>query len=184
MASRVSFSGQQLQLDQIVNHHIDVECSLRHYFGSASSQYPARFASYTEREIHDELLIRLSESEQATILTILSSLEATFRVDYLQRCYLKRKDALSRAFREIHKRHGARTSLDDEILFAWKEYTSVSPILIGDIRGAFKYRHWLAHGRYWSPKFGQKYDYDSVYLLAEIVGKTFPFEGCQPLTDS
>jgi len=48
--------------------------------------------------------------------------------------------------------------------------------LINALQGAFKYRHWLAHGRYWVPKYGQKYDFDSVYVLAretfEILNKT------------
>jgi hypothetical protein len=54
---------------------------------------------------------------------------------------------------------------------------SVSDKVIGDLKGAFKYRHWLAHGRYWEPKLGQKYDYYSVYILAESIFGSFPFEG-------
>lgn len=177
MGDRVLFSGQHLQLGQISIHHGDIEESLRIYFNPTSTQYPVRFAGYMTNEVQDELWLRLSENGQSSILTILSSLEAMFRVDYLQRCYLKKKDALSRAFRGLHKRQGSRVGLEDEILSAWRDNTSVSPSLIGDIRGAFKYRHWLAHGRYWVPKLGQKFDYDGVYLLAEEVCNTFPFEG-------
>ncbi len=177
MAKRVAFSGQHLELNQIVIHHKDVECALRNYFNSASVQYLIRFAGYVESEIREELELRLMENEKLTILTMLATLEATFRIDYLQRSYQKRKDELSRAFRQIHKEHGSRASLEDGILEAWKNNSSVMPSLIGDIRGAFKYRHWLAHGRYWEPKLGRKYDYDSVYGLAERVYSTFPFEG-------
>ena len=46
--------------------------------------------------------------------------------------------------------------------------------LIGDLRGAFRFRHWLAHGRYWNPKLGQKYDFVSVYSLAANVLGDFP----------
>ncbi|MBK5915577.1 hypothetical protein [Rhodocyclus purpureus] len=177
MGNRVPFSGQNLQLGQISIHHCDIEESLRSYFSSSSIHYPIRFAGYMANEVQDELWLRLAENGQSSTLTILSSLEAMFRVDYLQRCYLKKKDALSRAFRLIHKRQGSRVGLEDEILSAWRDNTTVSPSLIGDIRGAFKYRHWLAHGRYWVPKLGQKFDYDSVYLLVEEVCNTFPFEG-------
>ena len=38
--------------------------------------------------------------------------------------------------------------------------------LIGDVRGAFKFRHWVAHGRYWVAKLGRKYDFAYVHLLA------------------
>lgn len=176
MGKRMSFSGQHLQLGQISIHHGDIKESLRNYFSLTSIQFPVRFNGYTTHEVHEELLIRLGENDRSSIFKILSSLEATFRIDYLQRCYLRKKDALSRAFREIHRRQGHRVRLEDEILSEWRDKTFVSPNLIGDIRGAFKYRHWLAHGRYWIPKH-QKYDYDSVYLLADQVCNTFPFEG-------
>jgi len=176
MVSRVSFSGEHLPLKQIAAHHADVKNALHYYFSPTSSQYTVRFTGYLAVEIQVELTDRLSESERSTILTILSSLEATFRIDYLQRCYLRKKDQLSRAFRTIHKRYASRASLEDEILAAWSNHTSVSSSLIGDIRGAFKYRHWLAHGRYWVPKLGRKFDYDSIYLLADKVHNEFPFE--------
>lgn len=38
--------------------------------------------------------------------------------------------------------------------------------IIGDVKRAFKYRHWLAHGRYWTPKLGQGYNYAAVYGVA------------------
>jgi hypothetical protein len=174
MGNRVPLSGENLELDEIANHHADVINSLRNYFSAASPHYLQRFAGYAPREIGDELAIRLLESEKSSILTMLSALEAVFRIDYLQRCYNRRKDTLSRVFRDLHKIKGSRVGLEDEILGAWKEHTSVPASLIGDIRGAFKYRHWLAHGRYWVPKIGQKYDYDSIYSLADTVRRAFP----------
>lgn len=177
MGNRVSLSGENLGLDEIANHHADVSDSLRNYFSVASPRYGQRFAGYAHREVVDELAIRLLENEKSSILTMLSSLEAVFRIDYLQRCDRKRKDKLSRVFRGLHKKKGSRIGLEDKILSAWKENTSVPASLIGDIRGAFKYRHWLAHGRYWTPKLGQKYDYDSIYSLADAVQRTFPFVG-------
>ena len=41
--------------------------------------------------------------------------------------------------------------------------------LVGDIRSAFGYRHWLAHGRYCVAKLGRQYDFASVYNLAREV---------------
>ncbi len=177
MGNRVSLSGENLGLDEIANHHMDVNDSLRNYFSVASPSYRQRFAGYAHQEVVDELAIRVLENEKSSILTMLSALEAVFRIDYLQRCDRKQKDKLSRVFRDLHKKKGSRVGLEDEILGAWKDNTSVPAVLIGDIRGAFKYRHWLAHGRYWTPKLGQKYDYDSIYFLANEVQRTFPFVG-------
>jgi hypothetical protein len=65
-------------------------------------------------------------------------------------------------------------TLEEEILNAWVEHRNVSSSLVRNLKGAFKYRHWLAHGRYWNPKLGQPYDYDGVFLLAESILNSFP----------
>ncbi len=177
MGSPVRFSGQHLELSEISQHYRDLEASLRIYFSPASPDYPNRFAGYLETEIRDEMELRLAEHSRTTALSVLSALEAVLRIDYLQRCYKKKKDQLSRAFRTLHQRKGSRASLENEILTEWKNHSTVPEQLIGNLKGAFKYRHWLAHGRYWLPRLGQKYDYESVYLLAEAVLTVFPLEG-------
>mgnify|MGYP001606499804 FL=1 len=145
MPDRVAFFHQYPKLPEIINHHTDVEFSLRSYFNCSAPGLSARFANYIESEVADELQVRLAEQERITVFNILSSLEAAFRVDFLQRCYKKKKDLLSKGFRELHNKKGSRVALEDEILEKWKEHTSVSNKLIGDLKGAFKYRHWLAH---------------------------------------
>lgn len=170
----VSLSGEHLQLTLIIEHHRDVEAALRHYFSPESLQYLIRFATYSSRELTDELELRLAENEKSTTLMILSSLEAAFRVDYLQRCKQKKKDDLSQALWKIYQQQEDHARLDD-IFEAWKESDVALKTLIGKVKGAFNYRHWLAHGRYWTAKF-QKYDYDIVYSLAQAVYDNFPFE--------
>jgi len=98
-------------------------------------------------------------------MSLLAAVEAAFRIDYLQRCYQKKKDDVSRQFWDIYKEKDTRASLEDDIFEVWKNATSGSSKLIAELRGAFKFRHWLAHGRYWTPKLGQRYDYLSVYPL-------------------
>ena len=151
-------------MPEIFAQHADVESSLRSYSSPTSVDYTVRFADYIEPEIRNELELRLAEHDRTTIFAILSALEAAFRIDYLQRSYKKKKDPLSKGFRDLHRKKGSRVSLEDDILDKWKEYSSAPVKIIGDLKGAFKYRHWLAHGRYWEPKLGQKYDYYSVYM--------------------
>ena len=84
---------------------------------------------------------------------------------------------MSREFREMHKKRDARVSLEEDILAAWLEHSnalSVRPRLVSDLKTAFKYRHWLAHGRYWTPKLGRKHSYDSLFILARDILDTFP----------
>ena len=58
----------------------------------------------------------------------------------------------------------------------WQLHSNVSPSVTTDLERVFRYRHWLAHGRYWTPKIGRECDYDDIYALAESVYNGFPFE--------
>jgi hypothetical protein len=174
---RVTFSNSNVDVTDLALHHTDVESSLRSYFSSNALSYTTRFAGYAPYEVTEELQDRLTELDMTSSLTILTAVEAIFRIDYLQRCYQKKKDPLSRAFRDLHKRKRVNVSLEDEIFGLWKEYTSGTNQLISDLKGAFKYRHWLAHGRYWFPKLGKKYDFVSLYALTTNVLSNLPLLG-------
>jgi len=179
MPDRLAFSKQHPDLQHIARYFRDAEKSLRLYFSPAAPSFAVRFANYKPDQVSSELGATLAELEMATALSIFSAVEAAFRIDYLQRCYRKEKDAMSRAFRLLHKKKGMRVSLEDEIFDVWKEYaTGVAPI-IGALRAAFNFRHWLAHGRYWVPRF-QKYDYLAVFSLAETALNSLPLFGPEP----
>lgn len=178
MVKKVSFSNQHQDMAIIESHHLDVTEATKHYFKPASGQFIQRFMGYSPQELARELEGHLKELEHTSSLSILSAIEAAFRIDYLQRCYQKKKDDLSREFREIHKTKGSKASLEEDILEKWKEKTSVPKEIIGHLKGALKYRHWLAHGRYWEPKLGRsKYDFQGIHQLGQIVFTSFPLEG-------
>ena len=172
---RVIFSGENIELAQISQHHRDIEASVRDYFALQNPHLEPRFTGYTPSEMQQEMTSVLEENERTMSMTILASLEASFRLDYLQRCYRRGRDPLSREFRAIHARKGPRASLEGDIFSAWKRKSTVPASTISELIGAFRYRHWLAHGRYWVPKLGRQYDYQGVYLLAEFIFDTFPF---------
>jgi hypothetical protein len=176
MPDRVNFSKQQPEIQSLAGYYNDVESSLKLYFSPDAQSYPVRFVGYSHAEVRKELQERLTELELASALTVLSAIEAAFRVDYLQRCYRKQKDDVSRAFRELHKRKGSRVSLEDEILEIWKNRAAGTSAVVAGLRAAFRFRHWLAHGRYWEPKC-QKYDYFTVYSLAEMALSRFDLLG-------
>jgi len=175
MGDRVSFSGAHLGLRKIAEHHRDLESSLTLYFSDGSPKYLVRFVGYTVTEVTDELGERLYEADLTSSLTVLATVEAAFRIDYLQRCYRRGKDPVSRAFRNIYRAKRQHASLEDEIFEAWVDNSSGSSAIIGELRGAFKFRHWLAHGRYWTPKLGRRYDFNDVFALADLTLRSFPF---------
>ena len=174
-ARRVTFSGEHLPLVQIAQYYSDIEASVRNYFSFDNLHLDDRFIGYTPLEIELEMYSVLAEHARSTSMSILAALEATFRMDFLQRCYKRRKDTLSRSFRELHRQRGQYVPLKD-IFSQWQSYPNVSRSIISDLERAFKYRHWLAHGRYWTPKIGREYDYDHIYALAESIYNSFPFE--------
>ncbi|OHB78592.1 MAG: hypothetical protein A2Z25_18965 [Planctomycetes bacterium RBG_16_55_9] len=178
MVKKVSFSKQHQEISQIEVYYTDITEATREYFEPRTETLSERFLGYTISELNAERDERLEELDRTTSLSILSAIEAAFRIDYLQRCYQKKKDPLSRVFFKIHKLKGSNASFEDDILSAWKENSFGANKVLSDIKGAFKYRHWLAHGRYWEPKLGRiKYDYQSLYQLAQNVFDSFPFHG-------
>jgi hypothetical protein len=177
MASRIDFSGEHLTLYQVGTQYRDVDRSLRLYFSDKSPDFSVRFTGYLSIEVTRELAERLNEADLNSSLAILGAIEAAFRIDYLQRCYKRTRDPLSRAFRDIYKEKRQRAALEDDIFESWLNNSDVPGRIIGELRGAFKFRHWLAHGRYWIPKLGRKYDFNAIFTLAELVFQSFPFFG-------
>lgn len=168
-------SGQPQSLEEIASYHEDVVSSLKFYFNEAPSSIERFFASSPQQRA-EELKKRIDETALRSILIILAALEAGFYVDYEIRCKRRLKDDLSQAFRNIYnknKRRAKKTRLDEDIFEAWRSHVTESRRRIGDLRKAFKVRHWLAHGRYGERKPSASFDFDYYYELAVIVRKEF-----------
>jgi hypothetical protein len=156
----------------------DVIAALRLYFSSVPPHYEEQFLGYNPQEVLDKLnaftKARIEETDLRSSLAILASLEAIFRLDYKYRREKKVKGSLFRAFRDIHKSRERFVRLDEDIFEAWEQNVPESQKLIRALRGAFKFRHWLAHGCSWVLKGGQ-YDFESLYDLAINVLTTLDF---------
>lgn len=176
--SRVSFSGSEQTIDTIDQYFRHTASSIRLYFSLANPEAEVLFAGLSQIELQDQFKAVSEENDRLNSMNLLSAIEAAFRIDYLLRCYNKKKDPLSRAFRKLHHQKADKASLQEDIFDAWKNYGGVSNHVVSDLKGAFNYRHWLAHGRYWVPKLGRKYDYFSIFTLGQQVVSSFPLE-CQ-----
>ena len=162
----------------IAEYHNDVIASLELYFTDRSPDFVTRFSGYSREDLRSELSSRLEETDLRSALEILTRLEAAFRIDFEYRCQKKLKDVLSRAFRGVRKHRRTAVRLDEDIFETWKQNHADSRKLIGELRGAFRFRDWLAHGRYWEPKLGRKYDFDYLYGLADnVFGNLLLHEG-------
>lgn len=104
----------------------------------------------------DEVADFFHELDYLSMLDLLSATEAAIRVDFWTRVQDKAKDPLSRDFRRLVKAHSEKVSLEDHILEAWIRNLPDSKSRIGDFKRTLKLRHWLAHGRYWTPKLARR----------------------------
>lgn len=164
-------------LVQAADYHNDVIESLRHCFTSEEPFLLTRLGAFSESEKAVLLSEHHEETDLRSSLAILTLMEAAFRVDYRYRCENRLKDPLSRAFRDKYKRKREKVSLEEELFDAWSKHESGARVFISELRGAFRFRHWLAHGRYWIPKLGRKYDFNSLYGLADAVLCGLPLYG-------
>ena len=168
MRNRLSKSGLQLEFEDIAKSLNLRLAALNLYYSPANPRYLALFATYTPDDLDSEKQYELSELENDACLSLLAAIEAAFRLDYAIRneLRLKRKDKLNLLLRNLYGLYKFRISLEDGILQAWFDTMPQFQSLISALRGAFKYRHWLAHGRYWTLKVGRDYDFDNLYALA------------------
>jgi hypothetical protein len=171
-----AFSGQNVDIRSYALHHQDSERSLKLYFSAEASSFHVRFVGYEPSEVEEELDERLAELDLTSTLTVLGALEAAFRIDYLLRCDLNKRDPVSRVFQNIYRDKKDRARLDEDIFDVWKVNSYGATSIIGALKGAFKFRNWLAHGRY-LVRDGQKYDYATVYGLADAALNSFPLLG-------
>ena len=115
--------------------------------------------------LKEAFTLLINELEDEVTLALISSVEASLRVDFGQRAGKKKKDNVSRAFREIYKTHKTRARLPD-LLDIWRDVGGVDRERISAVKKLIEYRHWLAHGRHWIVP-SKKYDPHEALRVAD-----------------
>lgn len=156
----------------VAEYHRDAESALRDYFSAGNSVTPARLVSLTIVEVKELLDRRLRELETSSSLMLLTSLEAALRIDFRLRVGARKRDELSKTLRLLHKKNPTSVCLE-EILDIWRSSRPELSKLVSEIKGLLHYRHWLAHGRHYWPKFGRQFDYFEVFEIVREVSNRF-----------
>lgn len=182
MIPRISMNEDRLTLDDVWEQYQTVRDSVNRRVVEFKRIPAERFFGKTEIEVQEYFDEVLDELDIETSFFLLASIEAEIRTDFLRRVYERRKDPVSRRFRETYKgvacaHDKAKVRLEEDILDPWAQLEPEARQFIGDLKGALKYRNWLAHGRYWIPKLGRlTYDPSALVRLAtdffRIVGIT------------
>ncbi|MFT8321953.1 MAG: hypothetical protein ABF649_13700 [Bacillus sp. (in: firmicutes)] len=175
------FSGQNQDISNIVNWYQLNTSAIEKYKGTIlgslrSEDYvPEQFIGMTAVGVIEYFDTLTKEVETSFSLSAIAAIEAKFRMDYIIRATNRLKDTLSRDFRDIYREKGRRASLEEDILNGWKTHHPEHKNLISNYIQSLNYRHWLAHGRYWIPKFGRKYDFAITYVICEEIENSIPF---------
>lgn len=173
----ILFSNEHLALEEIGEHHTNVENSVTLYFSDGNPRFSEIFSLYSPGELLEESNGCLLEQGLNASMTVLAAVEAAFRIDLELRCGNTSPDPISSRLIYMRRGRSQRSiSFTGEILREWERGYPRGAEAIYAMREAFQFRNWLAHGRYWVPDT-DKIDYGDVYALAESVFELFPLEG-------
>lgn len=168
MAKRLSRSGDELPLPEVYLYKKDAEEGLSLLFSQA--EHFERFALMSAKEIQQLFIKRTAELELQATFSLMTSLEAFLQLDFHDRIEKRYKDPLSRYFRDSYKQP-KRISFESDIINGWEAVYPETRRFFQKIKVVLRYRHWLAHGRYWlidKPKIS----FEELYELAEIIQNT------------
>lgn len=152
---------------------IRVISSVRKSAQQAPGLHEGRFVGCTPGEVEEFFDGQRGQLELLTMFEILATTEAVLRIEVRSRVTGRKKDPLSRRFRNLHKAKGDRIRLDEDILTAMKD-EGVSASAVAAFRSTLKLRHWLAHGRHWTPKLGCQYAPGDVYDISRVLIDSIP----------
>lgn len=170
------FSGDHLELEEIDRYYRVVESAIRLYYSDRNPEFGVLFPGYNSDTIRRDMQVCLDEHDLTMSLSLLSALEAAFRIDYSIRCRRRMRDRLSRDFRELYAAKGWRVSFRTDILSAWVRNSDGSQTNVEELKKAVDYRNWLAHGRYRVLKTGRRYTYRQLYAMADKIISRFPLQ--------
>lgn len=145
----------ELTRDSLVQKKYAIEQNMLNTQGSVEP----RFIGMTLSDLNDFFDDQQDEIDHRTSFFLIAAAEADLVSDFMNRAKRRRKnDTIGQEFRRIFKEeceeNQKNIKLDRHILEIW---SAKAKSQVGDFRGALNLRHWLAHGRHWTPKLGRNY---------------------------
>jgi len=136
-------------------------------------QLPGRSKKEME-EIKKRLAYHMREVEYDASLALFGAVEAAFRLDFILRQRMRKwKDSRSLEARQVAKStrsdHSRISIFKLFDLMTFDNDISVPKLTIDRLKFYFRYRNWLAHGRYWKlPLYFIKPTFIDIYQIAQI----------------
>ncbi|MEI9808643.1 MAG: hypothetical protein WDO16_12720 [Bacteroidota bacterium] len=173
----MSLSESKKSIEDIWSWYEDQKEGLRYLKNSvitailnSSAVVNPKFITLTSDEINDYFDYSEEELEHLVCFDLISATEGALRSDFYSKVFNKDKSNLGRTFRQLHKEKGNKISLEADIIENWKDAYTASKIHFSNLLGLLKYRHWLAHGRYWDlTKKGRRFYVQETYDITEEI---------------
>ncbi|HCA5926970.1 TPA: hypothetical protein MXS88_005472 [Klebsiella pneumoniae] len=164
-------SGLHIDIDYVVHKKIALDRAVILRYSTKNPDYHADFVGLSEPEIEREKDLILKENDTTHCLLLLTAIEAIFLLDADQKYCNKKRDPLSRKIKEIYdKTKGEKIKLDDDLINTrMNEDDARLKKDYNDLKTCFKFRHWLAHGRYWHPKRIKNFYFDSILIVIDSI---------------
>lgn len=157
-------SNDELSIEEIIRFYDIMKQSILFFKSSilkgTVNPIPEHLIGLTPHELDTVFDVDLRELEQTSSFNLLAATEASLKIDFDERVSARWKDSLTEEFIRLYRLKKEKISIEQDILPAWKEYVPEKKRVFSELQGAFKYRHWVAHGRYWAP--------DLPWLSADI----------------
>lgn len=175
MAKKLSRSNKHLAFDYIDNLYKERTSAIESFFVPTNGY----FVGCTEKDIQNRLHEHLQEAEHEACMTLLAAIEAALRIDCDYCCFQRPKTARAKKIREIvreiAKDTEGRRSVEIKTLI---EHLGESQRVKDKLKTFFLYRHWLAHGRYWTLKTNiPGFIFVEIYRIAiKIQGSLYQYK--------
>lgn len=124
------------------------------------------------QEVDQALADTRRELDDQVTMALIASYEAVLRTDFWAWVSRTRKGGLRSKFRALEQRYGDKVPLE-EILEKWASVTGKTEA-VGRMAQLVKYRHWLAHGRYWTQKSGIRPTPEQAWDTGTVVFAVLP----------
>jgi hypothetical protein len=175
--SRFSINEERENLPEVWFFYRDCRYALLAYKSSIleslgkSLPPPVEFIGMTRDEVDEHFNYLKEKLEMMISLRLLSATDACICVDFIHRTEERKKDKLSKSLVEL-KKEKTRRNLDiklDEILKIWRREIPALKKQLDVFSLLLEFRHWLAHGCYWTPKFGRKRSPEEIYPIVSTL---------------
>ena len=175
MATRITFSNQEKDLAKAWSWYNDQKIALKSYraeiINAARTSMPVqqKLKGLAPAELQQYFKENEIELEHLCSLDMVAATEALLRIDFYKKVYKKKKSVIAKSFRQLYKEKKDRISLEKDIIRVWQSMAAERKHDFSALIGLLKYRHWLAHGRYWKPKLEREYNAQISYHIARKV---------------